>query len=198
MILYGPVCSQDQTNMAMQRINPIRYEKPYDDCYEIESAKSKARLLPNHEREFHEPISVGYPYDIRNDQVKFEPIESSDNYIIRMCEQALAEHNKQLEEISEIWKNIEKKKEEIIRSGLAAEAEEREKAQQHFLALFGKERDIEVAPITSKWKTGSSFKGYGHSHFTLEEDSFHVTTEVPGLGVGTPVKIRDYFKYETP
>ena len=49
---------------------------------------------------------------------------------------------------------------------------------------------IEQAPIVSKFDNGAVFKGAGHSHFTVDNNRFHETTEVPGLNQGFPIKIR--------
>ena len=80
MILYGPVCSQDCTQMAMHRASPMRHDKPYNDYYEKKSALSVNSTL-SHERSSSKPILAKQPYDIRNDQVKFTPPISSSETI---------------------------------------------------------------------------------------------------------------------
>ena len=53
------------------------------------------------------------------------------------------------------------------------------------------DREIEVAPIVKQWDNGAVFQGAGNSHFTVEHDRFHVTTEIPDLRQG--VRIADRF-----
>lgn len=81
MILFQPLCRQDRADMAIHRINPIKCRKPYDDRFEFRSYTPPA---PIHTPSFPKPIEDNYPYDIRNDQANFRPIESSSDYILKM------------------------------------------------------------------------------------------------------------------
>ena len=49
---------------------------------------------------------------------------------------------------------------------------------------------IEVAPIVNNFDGGATFKGAGNSHFTFANESFHETTEVPGLKQGIKISTR--------
>lgn len=55
------------------------------------------------------------------------------------------------------------------------------------------EPPIKLAPIVSKFDGGAVFQGAGNSHFTFDKNSFHETTEIPGLKQGSPIKIRTDF-----
>ena len=55
-------------------------------------------------------------------------------------------------------------------------------------------RPIEVAQPVRSFPGGSVFQGAGNSHFTHDQDVFHATTEIPGLGQG--MSISDRFKID--
>lgn len=52
--------------------------------------------------------------------------------------------------------------------------------------------EMEVAPIVNQNGRENNFKGYGNSHFShVEGQGFHVTTDIPDIDVGIPIKHHD-------
>jgi len=51
------------------------------------------------------------------------------------------------------------------------------------------EAEIEIAPVVLQKPSEIVFKGAGNSHFSyILGQGFQVTTDIPGMGQGTPIK----------
>lgn len=48
-------------------------------------------------------------------------------------------------------------------------------------AMASIQRCMDMAPKVKEFDGGAVFKGYGNSHFTLDKNGYHVTTEIGGL-----------------